>query len=221
MNKYVIIVAGGKGLRMGSTIPKQFLELSGKAILLHTLEKFRKALPTAELFLVLPKTEFLRWASISKGTEFENIQIAEGGTSRFESVKSGLSLIKGEGVVGIHDSVRPFVSMETIQSTFIKAEQAGAAIPVIDLKDSIRKLENGSSSSVDRSLYKMVQTPQCFQNKLIQAAYKQPFQSIFTDDASVAESNGLVLSLVEGNYTNIKITTAEDLKFGASLLSED
>lgn len=221
MNKYVIIVAGGKGLRMGSSIPKQFLELNGKAIVLHTLEKFRKALPEAELFLVLPKAEFSRWTAIAKGTEFESISIAEGGLNRFESVKSGLALIKGEGVVGIHDSVRPFVSLETIRTTFLKAEQTGAAVPVVDLKESIRKLGNGSSRSVDRSLYKVVQTPQCFQTSILRAAYQFPYQEIFTDDASVVEANNVPLSLVEGNYANIKITTTEDLVFGTSLLSKE
>jgi 2-C-methyl-D-erythritol 4-phosphate cytidylyltransferase len=203
---------------MGTTIPKQFLPLKGKAIILHTLEKFKEALPLAELLLVLPKPELSRWQEVAKGTAFENIAIANGGETRFESVKAGLKLIQSDGVVGVHDAVRPFVSVETIIATFKKAQETAAAIPVVELKDSIRRLESNNSAAVDRSMYRIVQTPQCFQTNLLLKAYSQPFQSKFTDDASVVEEMGHSIALVEGNNENIKITTLEDLKFGEALL---
>lgn len=218
MQEYVIIVAGGKGLRMGKPIPKQFLELNGKAIILHTLEKFKKALPLAELFLVLPETEIPRWVEIAKGTDFEKISIALGGSNRFESVKSGLTLMTGEGLVAVHDSVRPFVSVKTIQNVFNGARKSGAAIPVVELKDSLRKVVGVSSNAVNRSEYRIVQTPQCFRSELLFKAYQQTFQDKFTDDASVVEEMGQSITLVSGNNENIKITTLEDLKTGEVLI---
>lgn len=212
MKQFVIVVAGGKGTRMGATVPKQFLELEGKAIILHTLEKLSKALPEAMLFLVLPVAERERWNAIAKGTPFENIVVAPGGTNRFESVQSGLQQITEQGVVGVHDVVRPFASEETIRNVFKEAEASGAAIPVVELKESIRKVTNeGTSLALDRSAYRLVQTPQCFNTELLKEAYAQGFQPHFTDDASVVEANHIAVSLVEGNYENIKITTAEDL----------
>ena len=218
MKQYVIIVAGGKGLRMGTNIPKQFLELKGKAIILHTLEKFKEALPLAELLLVLPKAEIPRWKKIAAGTEFENVQLAIGGNTRFESVKAGLRLIASNGIVGVHDAVRPFVSTPTIQRVFNAAKESRAAIPVIELKDSIRKIDFDDSKAVDRSNFRIVQTPQCFTVTVLKEAYQQPFNKSFTDDASVVEANGIKISLVEGNHANIKITTVEDLKIGEALL---
>tara|TARA_B110000503_G_scaffold141813_1_gene236487 strand:- start:5993 stop:6607 length:615 start_codon:yes stop_codon:yes gene_type:complete len=203
---------------MGATIPKQFLEIKGKAIILHTLEKFKEALPLAELLLVLPKSEIPRWQEIANGTAFENIKIANGGDVRFESVKAGLSLVKSEGIVGVHDAVRPFVSIATIQCVFEAAERLGAVIPVLELKESIRKVDADYSTAVDRSLFRMVQTPQCFDVNLLKQAYKQAFNTSFTDDASVVEAHGKKVSLVAGNYANIKITTGEDLKIGEALL---
>ncbi len=218
MKQYAIIVAGGKGLRMGATIPKQFFEINGKAIILYTLEKFREALPLAELLLVLPKSEAPRWQEIAKGTAFERIRTAEGGDTRFESVQAGLRLIESEGVVGVHDAVRPFVSIDTIRGVFKEAQIKGAAIPVVKLKDSIRKVDSDHSEAVSRSNFRMVQTPQCFEVNLLKKAYKQVFNSSFTDDASVVEADGKKVSLVEGNYSNIKITTVEDLKIGEVLV---
>lgn len=218
MKEYVIVVAGGKGLRMGSAVPKQFLELGGKAIILHTLEKFKEALPQAELLLVLPKNELERWKETSKGTEFEHLKVAFGGKTRFDSVKSGLSEIKETGVVAIHDAVRPFVSIETIKEAIEVAKETGAAIPVVKLKDSIRKVSEEKSHSVNREEYRIVQTPQCFQTRIILDAYQQDYDSSFTDDASVAEKNNVTIQLVNGNNENIKITTLEDLKTGEAFL---
>ena len=218
MNQYVIILAGGKGLRMGATVPKQFLEIKGKAIILHTLEKFKEALPLAELLLVLPKSEMPLWQEISGGTTVENIKTTSGGDTRFESVKAGLRLIGSEGVVGVHDAVRPFVSIETIQAVFNTAESTGTAVPVVDLKDSIRKVNSDQSVAVNRSNFKIVQTPQCFDVDILKKAYRQEFKTSFTDDASVVEADGIKVSLVMGNYSNIKITTVEDLKVAEALI---
>lgn len=218
MKQYIIIVAGGKGARMGTTIPKQFLEIKGKAIILHTLEKFKEALPSAELFLVLPKDEMARWHELSVKTGFEKIKLANGGSTRFESVKAGLDLIQSDGIVGVHDAVRPFVSIHTIQKVFSEAFTSEAAIPVVELKDSIRKVAGNTSAAADRANFRIVQTPQCFSVSLLKEAYRQPFNKIFTDDASVVEANGVAIKLVEGNYSNIKITTVEDLKIGELLI---
>jgi len=206
-------------LRMGAIIPKQFLEMKGKAIILHTLEKFKEALPSAELLLVLPQAEMPRWEKIAAGTNFEQIQLANGGSSRFESVQAGLRLITSNGIVGVHDAVRPFVSIETIRRVFNAAKEKGAAIPVVELKDSIRKVEVDNSEAVDRSNFRMVQTPQCFKVSILKEAYQHSLKELFTDDASVVEANGTKVSLVEGNYANIKITTSEDLKIGEALLN--
>ncbi len=222
MKQFVIVVAGGKGTRMGAVVPKQFLELDGKVIILHTLEKLSKALPKAVLFLVLPSSELDRWKAVAKGTEFEGIEVAFGGANRFDSVKSGLNLIKEDGLVGIHDVVRPFVSEETIVRAFNEAERSGASIPVIELKESIRKVtaDNGEASeALNRSDYRLVQTPQCFTTAVVKSAYEQAYQTFFTDDASVVEANGQAISLVEGNYENIKITTAEDLAIAKAFLN--
>ena len=221
MKKHVIVVAGGKGLRMGSKTPKQFLEIAGKTIIIHTLEKIKKALPMAELFLVLPETEIDRWNDISDGTDFQEIKVANGGVTRFDSVKAGLALINSDGIVGIHDAVRPFASIQTIRAAFAEAEESGAAIPVVEQRDSLRKLEGNTSLAVDRSEYKVVQTPQCFRLELLIKAYQQQFSKKFTDDASVVESNGFGITLVEGNDSNIKITTKKDLKLAEYLLEEN
>lgn len=198
---------------MGAEIPKQFIEINKKTILQHTLEKFSKALPEAELLLVLPHNEIDRWKRISKGSPYENLRIAHGGKTRFESVKAGLELIQEEGLVGVHDAVRPLVSVGTIQRTLNSAETSGAAIPVVHLKDSIRMLEGQESIAVDRTAYRLVQTPQFFKSRLLKEAYQQEEKDSFTDDASVVESTGFAIYLVEGNTENVKLTTVEDLEW--------
>ena len=197
---------------MGTEVPKQFLPLNGKAIILHTIEKFKQALPLVELVLVLPEDEFERWKNMSKDGSFTTIRVAKGGENRFESVKSGLSLVPDDSVVAIHDGVRPFVSIETIQRVFKLAKEKNSAIPVVKLKDSIREIKAGFSRSVDRTNYRLVQTPQCFNTTLLKRAYEQDYRSSFTDDASVYEALGGKIHLVEGNSENVKITSFEDLK---------
>lgn len=202
---------------MGTKIPKQFLLLNGKAIILHTIDKFKQALPQARLVLVLPKDEIQRWNDLVKDTPYAEIEIAIGGKNRFDSVKAGLELIN-EGLVAVHDAVRPLVSEKTIQNAFKTAAKEGSAIPVTPLKDSIRKVEGGNSKSLNRSEYVLVQTPQCFRVALLKEAYNQDFSDSFTDDASVFEAAGNAVAIFDGNASNIKITSPEDLKVAAALI---
>ncbi len=222
MHKYAIIVAGGKGERMGVDIPKQFIELEGKPILMHTLEKFKKADPTIEIILALPENQIDFWEELFSKYQLSNIphQIVKGGKTRFHSVQNALKLVKEEGIVAIHDGVRPLVSEETIKRCFVEAEKKGNAIPVVEVVESLRHVtkQDGINHSVARSCYRLVQTPQCFKSELILSAYKQQFDNSFTDDASVVEVLGKVINLVEGNRENIKITTQEDLVIASALL---
>ncbi|KAA3650281.1 MAG: 2-C-methyl-D-erythritol 4-phosphate cytidylyltransferase [Bacteroidetes bacterium] len=219
MKKQMIVVAGGSGIRMGTEIPKQFILLNGKAILLHTLERIAEEIEIENIILVLPESEIDRWVALSSGTKFENLKCALGGATRYDSVKSGLKLIDKDALVGIHDAVRPFVSQNTIASCFKMAEEKGSAIPVVELKDSIRRVFTGTSRAKDRTKFRLVQTPQCFNAARIKAAYEKPNKGNFTDDASVYEEAGNRIHLVEGNNENIKITSPEDLKIAASFLS--
>ena len=222
MHKYAIIVAGGKGERMGASTPKQFLKLSGKPILMHTLEKFKQTVPTIEIILALPENQFDFWEELCYKYEFVNTphQIVKGGETRFHSVQNALNLIKEEGIIAIHDGVRPLVSPQTIETCFYEAEKSGNAIPVVDVVESLRHVskQDKTNKAVARSCYKLVQTPQCFTSEIILKAYKQEFDISFTDDASVVEKLGETINLVEGNKENIKITTAEDLLIAESFI---
>ncbi len=215
MHKYAIIVAGGKGERMGGDIPKQFIEIKGKPILMHTIEKFRTTFPEIKIILALPENQIDFWEELCYKYSFVNVphHIVKGGETRFHSVKNALGLIKSEGVVGIHDGVRPLVTDETIKVCYQTAEEKGNAIPVVDVVESLRFVskQKGTNKAVTRSCYKVVQTPQCFQSEIILKAYEQEFDSSFTDDASVVEQLGETINLVEGNQENIKITTQQDL----------
>lgn len=221
MNKphIAIIVAGGKGERMNASIPKQFIDIKGKPILMHTLEAFYKFDALIQLILVLPATQIDFWKRLCKEHDF-NLQhlLVEGGTTRFHSVKNGLALVKVPALVAVHDGVRPLVSSETIARCFYAAEKFDTAIPVVDVVDSIRQLTENDSQSVDRNAYKLVQTPQIFDAELLQKAYEQDFSPLFTDDASVVEAMGKQVQLVVGNRENIKITTEFDLKIAEILL---
>lgn len=220
MHNYVIIVAGGKGERMGGETPKQFVELANKPILMHTIEKFNTAFQNnIEIILVLPSNQFDYWDSLCKKHSFVSpVLIAEGGKTRFDSVKNGLALVKKNSIVGIHDGVRPLVSTDVIKNTYKTAEEFGTAIPAIDVIESLRKVTPEKNEAVKRSCYQLIQTPQCFQSELILSAYEQDFDSSFTDDASVVENAGNALKLVEGNKQNIKITTPEDLLIANAFL---
>ena len=224
MPNYAIIVAGGKGERMGQQLPKQFLELAGKPILMHTIEKFYNAFPELKIILALPENQFDYWEELCYKYGFTKIphQIVAGGKTRFDSVKNALKLITENGIVAIHDGVRPLVSATTIKNCFKQAEQSGIAIPVVDVVDSLRFVskQDNTNKAVARSCYKSVQTPQCFTSEIILKAYQQAFDETFTDDASVVEKLGYQINLVEGNIENIKITTVIDIALVEVLISK-
>jgi len=218
-SKTVLIVAGGKGERMSTDIPKQFLEIHGKPILMHTLEVFRRYDDGIQLILVLPEIQINFWKELCKKHAFQlSHQIVAGGQTRFQSVKNGLKAVINSGLVAVHDGVRPLVSVETITRCFEEAEMHGTAIPVVDLVESIRQLTGNGSQSVDRNTFKLVQTPQVFEGEMLKKAYEQDFSPLLTDDASMVEAIGIKIHLVEGNRENIKITTRFDLEMAETLL---
>jgi len=212
MKKFVVIVAGGSGSRMGTELPKQFIELCGKPVLMHTIQRFYDFDPECELILVLPLVQQEFWTQLCLKHSFLIPHlIASGGETRFQSVQNGLRLIQGEGIVFIHDGVRPLVSRKTLVRCFETAQKYGNAIPVLPVTESLRKLDGEQNIAVDRSLYFSVQTPQTFRSDQILQSFSQPYEQGFTDDASVVESAGYKIQLVEGNVENIKITTPTDL----------
>ncbi len=225
MSDYAIIVAGGKGLRMGGEVPKQFLPLNGRPVLMRTLEAFHTCCPLMELVLVLPCDQQDYWRMLCREYAFDvPYRLADGGETRFHSVRNGLALVPADagGVVGVHDGVRPFVAAEVIRRTYETARCCGTAVPVIDMIDSVRRTITTAdgeqrNEAVDRSHYKLVQTPQVFRLSLFRKAYEQPFSPLFTDDASVVEALGVDITLVEGNRENIKITTPYDLQIAGVL----
>lgn len=220
MKKFALIVAGGSGNRMKSEIPKQFLELNGKPLLMHTIEVFKRYDPNIEIVLVLPQNQQELWESLCKKHQFlSDYKMAFGGDIRFQSVKNGLDLIPNEGIVFIHDGVRPLVSIKTIENCYQMTLEKGNALPVIPVSESVRIVENNKNRILDRSGIMLVQTPQTFMSVLIKKAYQTNNSADFTDDASVLEFNGEIIHIVEGNRENIKITYPEDLIFAASILS--
>ena len=217
---YVIIVAGGKGLRMGSDIPKQFLPIAGKPVLMRTLERFRAYSSALQIILVLPEAQQDYWQELCKQYDFKvDYQLANGGQTRFHSVRNGLALVPddAEGVVGVHDGVRPFPSIDVIRNCYDTARTAKAVIPVIPVVETVRQLKSDGSITVPRDHYRLVQTPQTFDIQLLKAANRQPYNDGFTDDASVVESYGHAITLVEGNRENIKITTPYDIVVAEAL----
>ena len=216
MKAYAIIVAGGKGLRMGGEVPKQFLPINGKPILMHTIEAFRKALDGIEIILVLPADQHEYWQKLCQDYNFCSPElIAKGGETRFHSVKNGLAFLPDDedAMVGIHDGVRPFVSKETIQRCYAAAAGGRAVVPVVPVVETIRQiLPDGKSITRPRDEYRLVQTPQTFPLVMLKKAYEQSYSETFTDDASVVEAMGEEILMVEGNRENIKITTPSDLK---------
>ena len=220
MKRAVVIVAGGSGRRMGGEIPKQYQEMEGKPIIIHTLEQLKRFDPDMDVVVVLAHEHLNLWEAVAITlSDISRIRLATGGVTRFHSVRNGIQLIENDVVVGIHDAVRPFVSMETLERCYSTAYKSGSAIPVIDMDESVR-LVKGENSSVhmDRSALKRVQTPQVFQSEMIREAYNNSEDHSFTDDASVFESHFGKVTLVEGNRQNIKITTPTDMQL-ASLFS--
>ena len=220
MRKAVIIVAGGSGSRMGGRLPKQYLELEGKALIVHALEKFLRFDPGMEVVVVMASSHQVHWNAICDKYELTSgITVAHGGKCRYDSVKYGLEHVADGMVVGIHDAVRPLVSQGTLERSYSAAIKWGSGVPVIALDDSVRMLDAAEGSTrVDRTLLRRVQTPQVFQSALIKQAYHQFSDPAFTDDASVYESQFGHVKLVEGNRENIKITTPADLTLAAALI---
>lgn len=216
MNYFALLVAGGKGLRMGGDVPKQFIPIDGKPILMRTIEAFRRALEGVRIVLVLPAEQQDYWRKLCEEHGFRSPQlIATGGETRFHSVRNGLALLPddADAVVGVHDGVRPFVSKETILRCYKAAAEGKAAVPVVPVVETVRQiLPDGRSVTRPRDEYRLVQTPQTFPLALLKEAYQQPFREAFTDDASVVEALGREITMVEGNRENIKITTPSDLR---------
>ena len=223
MNRYVIIVAGGKGLRMGADVPKQFLPLQGRPVLMHTIDVFRRACAGIHIILVLPREQQAYWTQLCKEHGYDvPMQVADGGETRFHSVLNGLAKIPddAQALVGVHDGVRPFVSAETIERCFETASKSKAAVPVVPVVETVRQLlPDGGSKTVNRDLYKLVQTPQTFDVQMLKRAYGQAYDPLFTDDASVVEAMGVSVELVEGNRENIKLTNPADLRLAEGMMS--
>ncbi len=222
MKRQIIIVAGGRGLRMGEDLPKQFLPVGGRPVLMRTLERFQICDPEMKIILVLPSAQREYWQELCLKYALKvPYSLVDGGETRFHSVLHGLMVAEPDGVIGVHDGVRPFASEEVIRRCFDTAIRDGSAVPVVPLVDSLRRLHSeGGSEVADRTEYCLVQTPQVFRADWLFEAYRQPFTESFTDDASVVEGVGHSITLVEGNRENIKLTTPLDLKI-AELFCQD
>ncbi|NBP67809.1 MAG: 2-C-methyl-D-erythritol 4-phosphate cytidylyltransferase [Cytophagia bacterium] len=219
MKEYALIVAGGKGTRMKTKLPKQFLELNGLPVLMHTINAFYRYNENTEVILVLPEDDFQLWEELCTKHHYrKNIKLQKGGDSRFQSVRNGLSLIEGEGLVAIHDGVRPLVSEDIIGASYRLAAVHDSAVAAVRLKESIRMTDQDNTKAMDRSRFRLIQTPQTFKTRLIKQAYEGKEDISLTDDASVAERAGHIISLFEGSYENIKITTPEDLVVAKALM---
>ena len=219
MKRGVVIVAGGKGLRMGTAVPKQFLLLAGRPVLMHTIEVFHNFDAEMQIIVVLPSEQQDFWRELCEKHQFNlSHEVISGGETRFHSVKNGLSLVGGGVIVGIHDGVRPLVSSEVLSACYEMAEKQQAAFPVIPVIDSLRKRTQEGSIIVNRSEYLQVQTPQVFHSDLIKKAYMRPFSEQFTDDVSVFESMGGKAVEVPGCSKNIKITGEIDLVIAEEMI---
>ncbi|MBL7858878.1 MAG: 2-C-methyl-D-erythritol 4-phosphate cytidylyltransferase [Cyclobacteriaceae bacterium] len=221
LKEYALIVAGGKGTRIKSKVPKQFLELQGLPILMHTIEAFFRYSENIRIVLVLPEDDFETWEVLCRKHHFTRpLVLQKGGDSRFQSVKNGLDKIEGEGLVAIHDGVRPLASEDIIGASFRLAAVHQSAVAAVRLKESIRMTDQDNTKAVDRSRFRLIQTPQTFTVQLIKNAYQMKEDSSLTDDASVAERAGHTICLFEGSYENIKITTPEDLIIAEALMKQ-
>jgi 2-C-methyl-D-erythritol 4-phosphate cytidylyltransferase len=218
MNLYALIVAGGSGSRMGTNIPKQFLELAGKPVLMRTIERFWSFDVSTKIIIILPEDQLTYWEELQKKYSFSIPNtVVKGGPARFFSVKNGLDKVEDNGFVAIHDGVRPLVSTDTIKRCFIAAEKFGNAVPVISPADSVRMITGQGNIPVNRQYLRIIQTPQVFDSKLIKRAYLQDYNPDFTDDATLLEKTGETIHLVEGNRENLKITNPGDLAVAEAL----
>lgn len=222
MQEYAIIVAGGSGSRMKSNIPKQFHVVNNLPVLMHTIRAFRNYSQDLRIILVLPEVQFIFWQELCDSHQFsENYQLVAGGITRFHSVRNGLNSIQAsEGLVAVHDGVRPVISKEIISASFYTAAEFGSAVASVPLKESIRSIDpNLGNKSLDRTHFRLVQTPQTFRLTWMRDAFNVEYQETFTDCASVLESKGYPTHLIDGAYENIKITTPEDLRWAETYLT--
>ena len=219
IKKYAVIVAGGRGLRMGSAVPKQFLPILGKPLLCYAIQAFAATIRGINIILVLPSDQLNSAKTVLK-SYLGNIEVTTvaGGENRYESVQNGLKKVNNDGVVFIHDGVRPLVSQDLIQRCYQQAVEKGSAIPVVPVMDSIRIVENGSSHPINREHLRIVQTPQTFMTSIILPAFQQEYQPAFTDEANVVEAYGTPVHLIDGALENIKVTTPEDMLIAETLL---
>jgi 2-C-methyl-D-erythritol 4-phosphate cytidylyltransferase len=221
LKHYVIIVAAGTGTRMNSGIPKQFLLLAGRPVLMHAIQRFYDADSSVETIVVLPKNEIEAWKQLCLRFSFAiSHHVTPGGETRFHSVKAGLEFVKEKSIVAVHDGVRPCVSTSLIKRCFSESEKSGNAVPVIPVNESLRKIKSGKNEIADRNSFVIIQTPQCFSSEIIKEAYLSAYQNIFTDDATVVEFAGQDIHLIEGEKENIKITYPFDLIVGEEILKK-
>lgn len=219
----ILIVAGGRGTRMGGPQPKQFLELAGRPVLMHTLEAFDRWDASARLIVVLPEDQIDTWKRLCEAHVFGRIhRVVAGGETRFHSVRNGLGAVASDGLIAVHDGVRPLVAPSVIAACFAAAADGGAAVPVVPVVESVREVDaDGDSRPVDRTRLRVVQTPQVFRADVLRAAYCLPYDPRFTDDASVVEASGVAVRLVPGNRENIKLTTPMDLLLAEQLMRRE
>lgn len=219
----ILIVAGGRGTRMGGPQPKQFLQLAGRPVLMHTLEAFDRWDASARLIVVLPEDQIDTWKRLCEAHVFGRIhRVVAGGETRFHSVRNGLGAVASNGLIAVHDGVRPLVAPSVIAACFAAAADGGAAVPVVPVVESVREVDaDGGSRPVDRTRLRVVQTPQVFRADVLRAAYCLPYDPRFTDDASVVEASGVAVRLVPGNRENIKLTTPMDLLLAEQLMRRE
>ncbi|QKJ31220.1 2-C-methyl-D-erythritol 4-phosphate cytidylyltransferase [Mucilaginibacter mali] len=221
ISAYAIIVAGGSGSRMQSVVPKQFLLLNGRPVLMYTIEAFARSAYQPEIIVVMHPNYHIYWQELCAEHSFTiPHQIISGGDTRFHSVKNGLELVADDSLVAVQDAVRPITSTEIIDNAYTQAAEYGNAVVAVKSRDSIRSLRNGVSQSLLRDEIYLVQTPQTFKSGLLKKAYLQPFNDGFTDDASVVEKDGHMIHICDGDYQNIKITFPEDIAIAELLLKK-
>jgi 2-C-methyl-D-erythritol 4-phosphate cytidylyltransferase len=221
MKKYIIIVAGGRGVRMDSELPKQFIILSGKPIILHTVLLFQRFDPRIETIIAIHPDYQDYWKRLLDEYKFNFKHIlVTGGSERFHSVKNALDHVLDEGIIAVHDSVRPLVSPGTVQRSFAMAEEKGTAVPCLAIPETVRSIDPDGSKAIARDSLRIIQTPQVFHSQILKESYQTDYLEEFTDDASVVEKAGHTIHLVEGNIENIKITTKEDLKLAEFYLGQ-
>ena len=219
---YAIIVAGGLGSRMQSALPKQFLELCGEPVLMHTIRAFHNSKSSPKIILALHNSYHQFWEELCIKHHFTiPHKITMGGATRFHSIKNAIDAIADDDVlIAVHDAVRPLVSVAIIDEAYEFAAKNGTAVTAIKSRDSVRQVKDGASASLNRDEIYLVQTPQTFQSALLKKAYQQPYSNAFTDDASVVEESGVVITLLEGNHSNIKITYPDDIIIAEVLLNK-